>query len=128
LPDEDTDPGERCPRPFDLVETGKLLPSFSEGGPMVITMVEAEVASSKVEALQAMWGEVTTGTLPDGLKESFLLRAGDAWRIATVWESREALEAMRSSGNTPGALRVFAAAGAEPKLTIFEVEGHLEVP
>ena len=95
---------------------------------MVITMVEAEVAPSKVEALQAMWGEVTSGPLPPGLKESFLLSAAEVWRIASVWESREALEAMRNSGETPGALRVFAAARAEPKLTIFEVEGHLEVP
>lgn len=94
---------------------------------MVISMVDAEVAPENVEALLAMWGEVTGGPMPPGLLRSYLLRSGDAWRISTFWESREAIDAMRASGVTPGAVRVFTAANAEPKLTIFEVAGHLEV-
>ncbi len=54
------------------------------------------------------------------------MRAGDSWRIATVWESREALEQMRSIGETPGALMAFRSAGAEPRVMVFEVERHLQ--
>ncbi len=93
---------------------------------MVITMVDAEVAPERAETLLAMWNEVAGGPKPPGLERAYLLRAGDAWRIATVWESREALDAVRASGETPGAIRIFAAAGAEPKLTIYEIEGAVE--
>ncbi len=95
---------------------------------MVVTIVSGEVVPENVDALGAMWSEVTSGPLPPGLQRSFLLNAGADWRIVTIWRSREDLDSMRASGETPGAIRVFAAAGAEPKLTIFEVEGHLEVP
>jgi len=92
---------------------------------VIITMVDAGVAPENVEALLQAWGRETGGALPRGLKESYLLRAGDAWRITTVWESREALEEMRRTTQTPGALLIFRAAGAEPTLTVFEVAGHI---
>ncbi len=93
---------------------------------MVVTVVDAEVEPERVADLLAAWDGVTGGQLPPGLQESFLMRAGDAWRIATVWESREALDEMRRTTDTPGALRVFRAAGAEPKLMVFEVARHFE--
>ena len=93
---------------------------------MVVTVVDAEVEPERVADLLAAWDGVTGGRLPPGLQESFLMRAGDAWRIATVWGSREALEEMRRTTDTPGALRVFRAAGAEPTLAVFEVARHFE--
>ncbi len=93
---------------------------------MVVTVVDGDVDPGRVVDLIAAWDEITGGDLPAGLQESFLMCAGDAWRIATVWESREALEQMRSTGETPGALMAFRSAGAEPRVMVFEVERHLQ--
>jgi hypothetical protein len=64
------------------------------------------------------------------LIESFLLRGEktSTWRIATVWESREALMAMRASVERPGALVMFERAGAEPIPSFWGVEGHASRP
>ena len=94
---------------------------------MVVTTVDGDVAPENVEGLLSKWAEVTGGPKPPGWLRAYLLRAGEAWRIESIWESREAIDAMRASGETPGAIRVFAAANAEPKLTIFEVEDTVEV-
>jgi len=50
-----------------------------------------------------------------------------AWRIVSIWKSREALEKMRSSGETPGAILIFRAAESEPEVSIFEVAFNKEV-
>jgi heme-degrading monooxygenase HmoA len=87
---------------------------------MVVTMLEAEVAPERAGDLENAFARETAGPTPPGLVRSFLLH-GPTWRIATVWESREALEAMRSSGETPAGVRMFREAGAEPALSVFEV-------
>ena len=46
------------------------------------------------------------------------------WRILTVWENREALDAMRSSGETPRGVLMFRSAKAEPALSVFEIVQH----
>ncbi len=94
---------------------------------MVFTIVSGEVVPEKVDALKSMWSEVTGGPFPPGLQRSFLLNAGTDWRIVTMWRSREELDSMRASGETPGAIRVFAAGKSEPTLAIFEVVGDLDV-
>jgi hypothetical protein len=74
-------------------------------------------------ALQAAYDAAATGTLPPGLVRSELVRdARNAtrWRIQTWWTSRDALEAMRSTG-TPAGVLMFRAAGAEPVLAVFDV-------
>ena len=43
------------------------------------------------------------------------------WKIVSVWKSREALDEMRNSGETPTGVLMFRNAGAEPKLSIFNV-------
>ncbi len=44
-----------------------------------------------------------------------------------MWESPEALAAMRGSG-TPRGIQIFRAAGAEPTLSILEVVATLSPP
>jgi len=46
------------------------------------------------------------------------------WRIVTVWESRDALETMRQSGETPRGVLMFRAADAEPMLSVFDVVAY----
>ncbi len=95
--------------------------------PMTITVLEAHVAPERELALQAAYGEAARGPLPRGLVGSTLLRATDdrtSWRIETIWESPEALAAMRGSG-TPRGIQIFRAAGAEPTVSILEVVATL---
>ncbi len=91
---------------------------------MVMTVLEAQVAEDKWAALEEVYAKETQGALEPGLVQTFLLhgtRDRSRWRIATLWSNREALDAMRQSGETPRGVLMFRAAGAEPTLTIFEV-------
>ena len=95
---------------------------------MFVTMVEAEVAPDRVPDLRDAWARAIAGDIPDGLFESKLLNAPDGrWRIVTVWESQEAVLAMRASGVPPAAVAMFEAAGATPTVSAWVVEGHLEI-
>jgi quinol monooxygenase YgiN len=98
---------------------------------MVLTILEANLEPGRESDLQAAYAAiVASGTPSPGLVHSELLRdAGDParWRIQTWWQSRQALEAMRSTG-TPAGVLMFRSAGAEPRLSIFEVVDELRVP
>ena len=93
---------------------------------MFVTIVEGVVETAREGDLRLGWDEVVAGVLPDGFIESSLLRAEDgAWRIVSVWESKEAVAAMRASGTPPAALTVFASAGCEPSVSMWTVEGRV---
>lgn len=90
---------------------------------MVLTVLEANVEPGKEAALQSAYERAVEGALPPGLVRTELLRDSrepTRWRIQTLWESREVLEAMRKTG-TPAGVLMFRAADAEPTLSIFEV-------
>lgn len=98
--------------------------------PMVVTVLEAYVPVEREEHLQAAYRQAAQDALPPGLVRSVLLRATSdptLWRIATLWQSREALDAMRGTG-TPRGVQIFRAAGAEPTLSILEVADELSSP
>lgn len=91
--------------------------------PMVLTVLEARVAQAREVVLQTAYRDAAQGSFPPGLVRSALLRAANdptVWRIETLWESREALEAMRGTG-TPRGVQIFRAAGAEPALSVLDV-------
>lgn len=93
---------------------------------MMITILRAEVAPDKVNALQTAYSAAIE-TLDAGMVRTFLLRDARApswWQIVTVWESAEALDAMRQSGVPPRGITIFRAANAEPALSLFEVCAH----
>jgi heme-degrading monooxygenase HmoA len=100
--------------------------AMNEDG-MVMTVLEAEVARSNWPKLEATYADMT-GQLPPGLVRTFLVQDQSdsaVWRIITVWESRDALDQMRRSTETPGGVLTFRAAGAEPRLRIFDVRRHV---
>lgn len=90
---------------------------------MVMTVLEAHVAPEKSSVLkQAYVG--ATEKLDTGIVQTFLVQgmADPAiWRIMTLWQSKEALDEMRRSGNTPAGVLMFRAAGAEPTLAVFNI-------
>jgi hypothetical protein len=97
---------------------------------MVVTVLEARVPQAREAELQAAYRTAAQDPLPPGLVRSALLRAAidpTLWRIETLWQSREALEAMRGSG-TPRGVLIFRAAGAEPILSVLEVVAVLPSP
>ena len=90
---------------------------------MVITILEAHVEPDRWSGFESDFKN-RTNQLPPQMLQTFLLQdAADKtlWRIVSVWKSREALDEMRSSGETPTGIVMFRSAGAEPKLSIFDV-------
>jgi heme-degrading monooxygenase HmoA len=93
---------------------------------MVMTVLEAEVAPDRVEELERIYRE-TASELPPGIVETFLVRNSRAplvFRIVTVWASWAALNAVRTSGETPRGVQMFQAVGAGPDLSVFDVVTH----
>ena len=92
---------------------------------MVVTMLQAQVAEARSSHLIEAFNQAVR-SLPPPIRESFLIRESgtDTWRIVTLWESREALDAYRQSVDTPGGVLMFRTAGAEPNLSIHDVASH----
>ena len=90
---------------------------------MVITILEAHVDAENWAAFQEDYKKRTV-QLPPQMTQTFLLQDvtdQTLWRIISVWKSREALDEMRNSGETPTGVLMFRNVGAEPKLSIFNV-------
>lgn len=95
---------------------------------MVVTVVEAHIPGDREADLVTAYEGATKRDLPPPIVETFLLHAvdSDKWRIATVWRSKEELDSYRASVETPEAVKMFRAAGAEPSVAIFDVIHHAE--
>jgi heme-degrading monooxygenase HmoA len=90
---------------------------------MFVTITEGVVEVGREADLRSAWDKTTTAVLPSGLIESSLLRGEDGtWRIVTVWESKEAVLAMRASGEPPAAPVMFEQAGSKPSISMWTVE------
>jgi heme-degrading monooxygenase HmoA len=97
-----------------------------EETPMFVTIVEGNVEAEREADLRSAWERTSTGALPAGFIESSLLRSDDgSWRIVTVWESRDAVMAMRASTERPAALMMFEEAGSAPSVSMWNVEGRI---
>ncbi|MFO7663397.1 MAG: hypothetical protein R6X18_12500 [Chloroflexota bacterium] len=97
---------------------------------MVITILEARVAQENWAKLVETY-QSTAQPLPPPIKQTFLVQdSADpaVWRIITHWSSREELAAYQNSVETPGGVLMFRAAGAEPDLTVFDVQAHFSQP
>ena len=69
----------------------------------VLTVLEARIPPERQEDLKAAYHEAVMDSPPPGLVRSMLLQDINdhlLWRIETLWESREALAAMRGTGTT----------------------------
>ncbi len=94
---------------------------------MVVTMLEARVEEDQADVLVGQF-RAAGASLPSFIIESSLLHDAerDVWRMVTVWVSQEALDGYRASVETPEGVRMFRAAGAEPSLTVFDVEARID--
>ena len=90
---------------------------------MVMTILEAHVGEEHWAAFQMDY-QNRIAQLPPQMIQTFLLQSATdqtLWQIISVWKSREALEEMRNSAETPEGVVMFRNVGAEPKLSIFDV-------
>lgn len=90
---------------------------------MVMSVLEARIPPANWDALRQAY-ETRARELPPQILESFLAQSSTdsaLWRIMTVWRSREALEQVRQSAETPTGVLIFRDAGAEPSLTVFSI-------
>jgi heme-degrading monooxygenase HmoA len=97
---------------------------------MVITVLEAHVAPEKATMLESTYKQAIE-RLDAGITQTFLLRSSKEpglWQIVTFWESREALEVMRQSGEIPRGVLIFRAVEAEPGLSVFGVVASAQAP
>ena len=90
----------------------------------VLSEVSATVPRDREGKFLAGFEELASLPRPDGLLRTELLRGPDGeWRIQTLWRDLEALAATRVTPEPPRtAPQVFHSVGAEPMLTILDVE------
>jgi hypothetical protein len=95
----------------------------------VLSLVTARIAPERRAEVEAPFRRALGAGLPAGIRETFLLVGDDGTvGIATVWVSREALEAMRASGEEPLARRLLREAGGEPEAAFFEIAAESGTP
>ncbi len=90
---------------------------------MVMTILEGRVAKENWPALEQAYQEASQHREP-GLEQSYLIHAikdSDLWRILTIWTSREALDEMRKSAETPRGVLIFRSAHSEPVLSVYDI-------
>jgi hypothetical protein len=109
---------------FSATTTISQLSEDEGSSSMVMTVLEAQVAADRWDALRRSYE--ARARLPDSgaIVESFLIQGtddGSTWHIVTVWRDQEALDAMRGSGETPTGVLIFRDADAEPRLTVFTI-------
>ncbi len=94
---------------------------------MVMTILEGRVAKENWRMLENEFQQAKNMPEP-GLEQSYLIHASkeqDLWRILTIWESREALDVMRRSTETPRGVLMFRHAHTEPTLAVFDIVQHI---
>jgi len=86
---------------------------------MVMSILEGDLSSDKAAKLEANFADGVK-TLEPGIVQTFIIKNASKCKIITLWESREALVAMKSKG-TPKGVLMFRYAGVEPALLVYDV-------
>ena len=90
---------------------------------MVMTFLEGRVLKENWSALEQAFKR-GSDHIDAGLERSYLIHAArdsDVWRILTIWSSREVLDEMRRSVDTPLEVLIFRNANSEPVLSVFDI-------
>ena len=94
----------------------------------VITILTARVSEDQWQTLKAAYQRIVAEKMPIKPVRSFLVqnkKEPTGWQIITEWQDMETLNKMRESGGVPAGVRIFKEAGADPALSIFEIEEEL---
>ena len=96
---------------------------------MIMTILEGRVTKENCPALEQAFKQGAEHEEP-GLVRSYLIHAlkeSDLWRILTIWRSREALDEMRKSTETPTGVLMFRKAHAEPVLSVYDIAQEIKI-
>ena len=98
-----------------------------ESSKPVVTTVDFTIGVDREKGLLSAYAELNRQPAPEGLLRSELLRGFDgAWRIQTTWRDRDALMALRESGQPPAALALLERLEAVHSHSVFTVEQSSE--
>jgi hypothetical protein len=86
---------------------------------MVMSILEGDLPADKAAKLEANFAEGVKALDP-GVVQTFFIKNGNKCKIITIWESREAVSAMKSKG-TPKGVLMFRYAGVEPSLLTYDI-------
>jgi hypothetical protein len=96
-------------------------------GDPVLVAITADVPAGSEEDFVQGFRDLASGPAPPGMKRTELLRLREGgWRIQTLWESLDALLALRQSGTPPAALQLLDRIGAEHSHEVLFVEQSFE--
>jgi Antibiotic biosynthesis monooxygenase len=86
-----------------------------------LSLVSARIDIERQAEVERAYRHMVETTLPPAIRATFLLASDDGTvAIATLWESREALDAVRSGPEEPFARRVLREAGGDPEASFFD--------
>lgn len=94
---------------------------------LVLTVLEARVPLERQREVEGVF-RAGMKNIPPEIVESFLVRDVKdpcLYRLNTVWQNRESLDAMRASGVKPKGVQMFEEVGASPVLSIHDVVVHV---
>jgi hypothetical protein len=92
-----------------------------------LSLVSARIDPERQAEVAQAYRDMVEGHLPPVIRETFLLVADDGTvAIATLWNSREALDAVRLGPEEPFARRVLREAGGDPEAQFFDVVAGAE--
>jgi len=86
---------------------------------MVMSILEGDLVPDKAAKLEANFADYVKVPEP-GIVQTFLIRNAGKCKVITLWESKEALTAMKVKG-TPKGVLMFRYAGVEPGLLVYDV-------
>ncbi len=86
---------------------------------MVLSILEGDLPPDKAAKLEANFAEYVK-TLEPGIVQTSFIKNGAKCKVITLWESKEALTAMKVKG-TPKSVLLFRYAGVEPALLVYDV-------
>ncbi len=86
---------------------------------MVMSILEGDLPPDKAAKLEANFEEGKK-TPEVGVVGSFFIKNASKCKIITLWESKEAIFAIKSKG-TPKGVLMFRYAGVEPALLVYDV-------
>jgi hypothetical protein len=87
-----------------------------------LSLVSAVIAPERRPEVVETYRGMVEAELPPAIRETFLLVSDDGTvAIATVWNSREGLEAVRHGPEEPFARRLLREAGGDPVARFFDI-------
>ena len=89
----------------------------------VLSFVSASVSTDRRDEVVRPYTEAVAGELGPGVRQTFLLVGeDDTMAVATVWHSREDLDAYIASVEEPLARRILREAGGQPDVRFFDIQ------